>query len=313
MTSESPLNTNNPLLAHRMGLGTWQMGESSRTRQQEIAAIELALDIGYRLIDTAEMYGNGRSEEIVGEALRRFGAARRSEIAVVSKVLPSHASKAGAIAACERSLARLQCDYLDVYLLHWQGSYSYEETLEAFHCLHERGMIRAWGVSNFDAEDFAQWQRVERQHPKKVSLVTNQVYYALSARGVEFDLLPAMQEQGLPLMAYSPLGCGELSRHPRLQTLAKELGLTASQLALAWLLNKPGVIPIPKSANPERIRENWLFITKGGQRYSLNLFLRRNRFNGGNTDVPEQFYIGVIQCAGGSGGPWPRHSRLGWA
>lgn len=257
MPSKSQQSTTNPLLAHRMGLGTWQMGESSRTRTHEIAAVEQALDIGYRLIDTAEMYGDGRSEEIVGQALQRFGAARRSEITIVSKVLPSHSSTAGTIAACEQSLDRLKCDYIDVYLLHWQGSYSFEETLEAFYRLRELGLIRAWGVSNFDSEDFLKWQMVEHQHAHWGALATNQVYFALSARGVEFDLLPAMQAQHIPLMAYSPLGCGELPRHAKLQALAKGLGITASQLALAWLLTKPGVIPIPKSANLQRINENW--------------------------------------------------------
>ena len=258
MSSKSPQVTTNPLIGHRMGLGTWQMGESSRTRQQEILAVEQAFDVGYRLIDTAEMYADGRSEEIVGEALRRFGAARRAEMTVVSKVLPNHSSKAGTIAACERSLSRLKCDYLDVYLLHWQGSYPFNETLDAFHCLQERGLIRAWGVSNFDAEDFAQWQRVERQHPyQEATVATNQVYFALSARGVEFDLLPVMQSQRIPLMAYSPLGGGKLAQHAALQKLAKGLNATASQLALAWLLTKPGVIPIPKSSNPQRIKENW--------------------------------------------------------
>lgn len=257
MSSESPQFTSNPLLGHRMGLGTWQMGESSRTRQQEILAVEQALNVGYRLIDTAEMYGDGRSEEIIGEALCRFGVAHRSKITIVSKVLPSHSSKTGTIAACERSISRLKCDYLDVYLLHWPGSYPFDETLEAFHHLQEKGLIRAWGVSNFDTENFARWQRVERQHPHQGAVATNQVYFALSARGVEFDLLPLMQSQCIPLMAYSPLGCGGLAQHAALQKLAETLNATASQLALAWLLSKPGVIPIPKSVNTQRINENW--------------------------------------------------------
>lgn len=251
----------NPLTQHRLGLGTWQMGESAGARKQEIAAVEHALATGYQLIDTAEMYANGRSEEIVGQAIEHIGLAKRSELTIVSKVLPQNASKAGTIAACERSLARLRCGYLDVYLLHWQGSHPYEETLDAFHQLQNRGLIRAWGVSNFNAQDLTAWQRLEQRHSSQDRLATNQVFYALNARGIEFDLLPMMQQQNLPLMAYSPLGCGKLTRHAKLAALARELGITASQLALAWLLTKPGVIPIPKSANPQRISENWATLT----------------------------------------------------
>lgn len=247
-----------PLASHRIGLGTWQMGESRSERAREVKAITHALEIGYRLIDTAEMYASGGAEELIGQALKAFGAGHRERITIVSKVLPSNSSRKKTRTACENSIARMDCGYLDVYLLHWQGSVAYEETLEAFIELRDRGLIGAWGVSNFDARDLRRWQSAEKALGVDKACATNQVYYALSARGPSFDLLPDMARAEMPLMAYSPLGSGELIGHAGLCALAKSLGLSAAQLAIAWLSAQPGVIAIPKSCDPGRISENFL-------------------------------------------------------
>lgn len=233
------------------------MGESRAQEAQEIAAITHALEIGYRLIDTAEMYASGGAEKVVGKALQHFGRARRGELTIVSKVLPSNASRKKTIQVCESIVTRMGCDYLDVYLLHWQGSHPYEQTLQAFIELRDRGLIRSWGISNFDLADLRGWEKAEKTLGVAGACATNQVYYALSARGIEFDLLPYMQSIAMPLMAYSPLGCGELAHHPGLHKLAQSLSLTASQLALAWVLRQPGVMAIPKSAHAKRLEENF--------------------------------------------------------
>lgn len=246
----------NPLSGHRIGLGSWMLGEHPSNEAAEVAAVTYALEMGYRLIDTAEMYADGGSERVIGGALQSFGRARRQELTIVSKVLPSHASQRGTARVCEEILRRLQCDYLDVLLLHWEGSFTFEETLSAFVKLRERGLIRAWGVSNLDVREFRQWQAAESSLGVGGACATNQVYYSLLARGVEFDLLPDMRTQGMPMMAYTPLGSGELTRHPGLVRLASGLGMTAAQLALAWVIRNPGVIAIPKSADPRRLGEN---------------------------------------------------------
>ncbi len=246
----------NPLKQHRIGLGTWMMGESAHQSARDLKAVIHALEIGYRLIDTAEMYASGGTEKVIGKALEHFGRGRRQALTIVSKVLPSNASRAGTIKACEQILSRLGCEYLDVYLLHWQGSHSYEETLEGFVALKERGLIRHWGISNFDAPDFQDWLAVEASMNVGRSCVTNQVYYSLQARGIEFDLLPEMRRQQVMLMAYTPLGSGRLAGDTRLAMIAKPLGLTAAQLALAWVIRDPGVVAIPKSSDPKRLEEN---------------------------------------------------------
>jgi len=239
-----------------LGLGTWQMGENARSEAEEIAAIESAIGMGYQLIDTAEMYGSGQAEVLIGKALQRVGRGVRDHLQIVSKVLPSNASTKGTIAACERSIRRMGCEYLDCYLLHWQGSYPYEATLEGLIALQERGLIRSYGISNFDAPDVHDWLAAERKVGSPYRTVCNQVYYALNSRGIEYDLIPLLNERGMALMAYSPLGAGSLVRHPKLMIIAKEVGLTPAQVALAWILRQPNTVAIPKTIHPERLKEN---------------------------------------------------------
>jgi diketogulonate reductase-like aldo/keto reductase len=230
-----------------LGLGTWRMGEKPRLRTQELAALRHGLDLGYRLIDTAEMYGEGVAEEIVGEAI----AGRRDGLTIVSKVYPHNASRAGTMAACERSLRRLGIERIDLYLLHWRGGARLEQTFEAFQRLREQGKIGDFGVSNFDLSDMR-----DAAHVDGGLTASNQVLYCLSRRGPEFDLLPWMRGRHMPLMAYSPLDQGSLLDEPALQEVAVELGATPAQVAIAWLLAQPGVVTIPKSATRERVKEN---------------------------------------------------------
>ncbi len=245
-----------PFFQTRLGLGTWQMGESARSEAEEINAIASAIETGYQLIDTAEMYGSGQAETLIGEALQRVGKSVRDHLQIVSKVLPSNASTKGTIAACERSIQRMGCEYLDCYLLHWQGSYPYEATLEGLIKLQERGLIRSYGISNFDTPDVRDWLAAERNVGSPYTTVCNQVYYALNARGIEYDLIPLLKEKGMALMAYSPLGAGELMNDPKLIALAKEAGLTSAQVALAWVLRQPNTVAIPKTVHLERLKEN---------------------------------------------------------
>ena len=229
------------------GIGTWRMGESSRLRAQELDAIRQSLELGYPMIDTAEMYGDGGAEEIVGEAL----AGRTQLPFIVSKVYPHNATRSGTVAACERSLKRMGIDRIDLYLLHWRGGARLEETFEAFHRLRAAGKIGDFGVSNFDAADMDDAARLD-----KGLTASNQVLYCLSRRGPEFDLLPWLRKRGVPLMAYSPLDQGALLGKAALKKLAGEVGCTPAQLALAWLLAQPGVVTIPKSSTRERVKEN---------------------------------------------------------
>ncbi len=231
-----------------LGLGTWRMGESGRARPAELAALKAGLDLGYPMIDTAEMYGEGVAEEIVGEAIR--GRARRPFL--VTKVYPHNASRQGTVAACERSLRRLGVERIDLYLLHWRGGTPLGETVEAFLRLREAGKIGDFGVSNFDIDDMEELSGVDRG-----LAASNQVLYCLSRRGPEFDLLPWMQARAIPLMAYSPLDQGRLLRDAALKDLARDAGCTPAQLALAWLLARPGVVAIPKSSSPARVQENF--------------------------------------------------------
>ena len=238
-----------------LGLGTWHLGESRATRHQEAAAVADALAMGYRAIDTAEMYGSGGAEEVVGQALRdslAAGVVRREDLFIVSKVLPGNASRRGTVSACEASLRRLNLDHLDLYLLHWAGPHPLRETVAAFEALQARGLIRRWGVSNFDRDAMQALWAV----PGGPACAANQVYYSLSERGIEFDLLPWQAERGVPTMAYCPVDQGALATHPGLQALAGPLGCSATQLALAWALRRPQVMPIPKAGNPAHLREN---------------------------------------------------------
>ncbi len=229
------------------GIGTWRMGESGRRRAQELAAVKYALELGYPMVDTAEMYGDGEAETIVGEAL-----AGRPLPFVVSKVYPHNATRSGTIAACERSLKRLKLERIDLYLLHWRGGVPLEETFEAFHRLREAGKIGDFGVSNFDTDDMAEATEVDRG-----LTASNQVLYCLSRRGPDYDLLPWMRQRSIPLMAYSPLDQGRLLGSAPLQKIAHEAGCTPAQLAIAWLMAQPGVVTIPKSSTRERVKENF--------------------------------------------------------
>jgi diketogulonate reductase-like aldo/keto reductase len=235
-----------------LGLGTWRMGESARSRGTEVAALRLALDIGYRVIDTAEMYGEGGAEEVVGEALRG-ASVRRESLFIVSKVYPHNASRRGVEAACERSLKRLQLEQIDLYLLHWRGEHPLADTLAGFEALKRRGLIRHWGVSNFDSADMHELQAL----PGGAACASNQVYYALSERGIEFDLLPWMRQHGMPCMAYCPIDRGRLAGDSVLQAVGQRHGASATQVALAWMLAQPGVMAIPKAVREVHLRENF--------------------------------------------------------
>ena len=238
-----------------LGLGTWRMGESPARRKREVAAVRAALDMGWRVIDTAEMYGDGGAEEVVGEAIGgalAAGALARDDLFVVSKVYPHNASARGTVAACERSLRRLGLDHLDGYLLHWRGNVPLAETVAAFEGLRERGRIRHWGVSNFDVDDLDELWQV----PGGEGCATNQIYYSLSARGPGYDLVPWLQARNVVTMAYSPIDQGALARNAALATIAEGRGVTAAQLALAWLVSQRGVMAIPKAASEAHLREN---------------------------------------------------------
>jgi diketogulonate reductase-like aldo/keto reductase len=229
------------------GIGTWRMGESSRRRARELEAVKYALELGYPMVDTAEMYGDGEAEEIVGEAL-----VGRPRPFVVSKVYPHNATLSGTISACERSLKRLKLERIDLYLLHWRGGARLEQTFEAFHRLRDAGKIADFGVSNFDTDDMADAAGLD--HGLTAS---NQVLYCLSRRGPEYDLLPWMRQRAIPLMAYSPLDQGGLLGSAPLRQIAAEVGCTPAQLAIAWVLAQPGVVTIPKSSTRERVKENF--------------------------------------------------------
>jgi diketogulonate reductase-like aldo/keto reductase len=241
--------------ASRLGQGAWQLGDDKRKRAAEQDALRIGLELGLNLIDTAEMYGNGRSEELVAGVI----AGRREQVYLVSKVLPENASLEGAIEACEHSLQRLETDYLDLYLLHWRGSVPLEETLEAFTTLRERGLIRHYGVSNFDVDDLTE----ARTKAGGTAIAANQVLYNLEQRGIEWGLLPWSREHGMPLMAYSPLGSDSrrLRTHPVLKAMAARLGATPSRIALAWLLRQPDVFVIPKASSEAHVRDNHAALT----------------------------------------------------
>ena len=235
-------------LVPALGQGTWNMGENASLGAQEIATLRAGLDLGLCLIDTAEMYGDGLTESLVGEAI----AGRRDEVFLVSKVYPHNASRKAMPVACANSLRRLKTDRIDLYLLHWSGSVPLAEMLEAFERLQQGGHIRSWGVSNLDAASMEELWAL----PGGRAVQSNQVLYNLSRRGVEWDLLPWLGERGVPLMAYSPIEQGRLLRHRGLVDFAGRRGMTAAQAALAWLLAKDGVIAIPKTASQARLAEN---------------------------------------------------------
>ncbi|MCT9073752.1 aldo/keto reductase [Cupriavidus gilardii] len=231
-----------------LGMGTWNIGDDRARRAEEIATLRLGLDLGLRLIDTAEMYGEGLSEELVGEAI----AGRRDEVFLVTKVYPHNAGRRDAVAACERSLRRLRTDRIDLYLLHWRGGVPLAETMEAFVALQQAGKIRHFGVSNLDLDDMRELWKV----PGGDRVQTNQLLYNLGRRGIEWDLLPWLRERGVPVMAYSPIEQARLLRHAGLKAFAARHGIAPAQAALAWLLSRENVIAIPKTGRRDALREN---------------------------------------------------------
>lgn len=232
-----------------LGLGTWRMGERKRDRDDEIAALHLGLDLGFRLIDTAELYGSGEAETIVADAI----AGHRDDVYLVSKVMPQNASRRGTVAACEQSLKRLKTDRLDLFLLHWQGSVPLAETIEAFLALEKAGKIRAYGVSNFDTADMERAVTLTGGD----GIATNQVLYNLARRGIEKELLPWQRKREIPLMAYSPLDQGRLLRNRTLIDLARERGVSPATLALAWVLREKAVFAVVKATSPDHVRDNF--------------------------------------------------------
>ena len=239
-----PSGQNVPVL----GQGTWSMGERNNRRAEEIAALRLGLDLGMTVIDTAEMYGDGGAEEVVGAAI----AGRRAEVFLISKVLPHHATRRGTVAACHASLKRLRAEQLDLYLLHWRGQIPLVETLEGFDTLIRSGDIRYWGVSNFDTDDMKELAELEGG----TAVATDQVLYNLTRRGIEYDLLPWCREREVPVMAYSPIDQGRLVKHPGVARIARTRGATPAQIALAWVLRQPDVLAIPKGAQLDHVRQN---------------------------------------------------------
>jgi diketogulonate reductase-like aldo/keto reductase len=231
-----------------LGQGTWHMAERPHRRTEEIAALRTGLDLGLTLIDTAEMYADGGAEELVAEAI----VGRRDQVFLVTKVLPSNATRHGTVAACERSLRRLQTDRIDLYLLHWREETPLEETLEGFTDLSRAGKIRYWGVSNFDVADMEELVDL----PGGSAVATDHVLYNLSRRGIEHDLLPWCRRRHIPIMAYSPFEEGRLAGQRALKTVASGHNATSGQVALAWLLRQGGVIAIPKAGTVEHVREN---------------------------------------------------------
>ena len=231
-----------------LGQGTWHLGESRHPGAEEVAALRLGLDLGLMLIDTAEMYGNGAAELLVGEAI----ADRRDEVFLVSKVLPQHATAKGTVEACEASLRRLRTDRLDLYLLHWRGRVPLLETLRGFQRLQREGLIRYWGVSNFYVADLAELVLL----PGGQEVATDQMPYSLAHREIEYEVLPWCLERGLPVMAYSPLEQGRLLSHPVMATVAARHDATPAQVAIAWVLDHEHVIAIPQAGTLEHVRES---------------------------------------------------------
>lgn len=238
----------NGIAVPALGQGTWNMGERASEAQREIASLRAGIDLGLTLIDTAEMYAEGGAEKIVGEAIR----GRRDEVFLVSKVYPWNASRKGTVEACERSLVRMGVDHIDLYLLHWRGEHPLAETVDAFEALKASGRIGAWGVSNFDVDDMRELLAV----PAGGNVAANQILYNLARRGPEFDLIPFCGERRIAIMAYSPVEQGHLLRHPELIRIAAGIGATPAQVALAFVLRRPGTIAIPKTSSTERVAEN---------------------------------------------------------
>jgi diketogulonate reductase-like aldo/keto reductase len=231
-----------------LGQGTWTTGEDPSRRQDEIAALQLGIELGMTLVDTAELYGAGAAEELVAEAIED----RRDDVFLISKVVPANASRRGTIEACERSLKRLRTDRLDAYLLHWRGRLPLEKTIEAFSELQQAGKIRHWGVSNFDVIDLGELMTLAGGDAVEL----DQVLYNLAHRGIEYDLLSWCRERGLTVMAYSPTDRGRLLENLAVKAVAARHQATPAQVALAWVLRQDGVCAIPNAGSPEHVREN---------------------------------------------------------
>jgi diketogulonate reductase-like aldo/keto reductase len=231
-----------------LGLGTWKMGVGDSDEAAQLRALMVGIGQGMTLIDTAEMYGDGRSEQLVAKAIE----GQRDRVFVVSKVLPGNASRKGTLKACEASLKNLKIDFLDLYLLHWRGSFPLAETFAAFEELKAAGKIRHYGVSNFDVNDMDELKKLVPGN----ACAANQVQYNLSDRGIEFDLYPRCQKDRIAVMAYCPLGQGRLINNPGIAPIAKKHNVTNSAIALAFTLRLPGVIAIPKSSHEKRVLEN---------------------------------------------------------
>jgi diketogulonate reductase-like aldo/keto reductase len=251
-----------------LGQGTWRMGEDPRRRSQEIAALRIGVDLGMTLIDTAEMYGEGATESLIGEAL----AGIRDQVFMVSKAYPQNAGRGRLERACEASLRRLKTDRLDLYLLHWRGSVPLAETIEGMDALIKAGKIRRWGVSNFDSSDIDELFQAGGQ-----ACATNQILYNVTERGAEFDLMLRLTRDRIPVMAYSPIGQGALPASPNLSAVAHRHGVTPYQVALAWVLRDPQVIAIPKAGDPAHVADN---------RRALDLQLTPDDFAAIDADFP---------------------------
>jgi diketogulonate reductase-like aldo/keto reductase len=231
-----------------LGMGTWYFGDDPDQRDLQVAALRAGIEVGLTLIDTAEMYGEGRAEEIIGRAVE----GRRDDVFLVSKVLPHHATREGTVTACRGSLRRLGTDHVDLYLLHWRGPVPLAETVQGFEDLVEAGLIRGWGVSNFDVPDLEELVAVAGGD----RLQTDQVLYNLARRGPEYDLLPWCREFGMPMMGYSPVDHGRLIEHRAVRDMAEQKGVTPAQLAIAWVLRLPDVFTVAKASNRAHVMEN---------------------------------------------------------
>ena len=231
-----------------LGQGTWMFGDNPQTRDAEQAALSRGLDLGLTLIDTAELYGDGRSERLVGEVI----AGRRDEVFLVSKIRPENAGEMTMMLHCEKSLQRLGVDRLDLYLLHWESRFPLEEIVASFEELIDEGMIARWGVSNLDIRAMRKLREVDGgEH-----CAANQLLYNLGSRGIEFDLLPWQQEHLMPVMAYSPLGRGDLLQHPAIVSIADRHDASPAQIALAAVLRQDDVIAIPKASSVAHVEAN---------------------------------------------------------
>ncbi len=251
---EKAIELKDGTLMPKLGQGTWYMGERSSRRSEEIRALRQGIDLGMTLIDTAEMYGEGLSEELVGEAIKGY---RREDLFLVSKVYPHNAGRKNIFDSCRKSLERLGTEYLDLYLLHWRGRVPLRETVECMEELKAKGLIRNWGVSNFDTDDMEELLAVPHGDQCRV----NQVLYHLGSRGIEYDLLPLLKSQGIAVMAYCPMAHDLSSRRkiagdPAVRDLASKHGVTSEQLMLSFLLAQDMVCPIPKASSPEHAEEN---------------------------------------------------------